>query len=198
MKSILIAAALLAAATPALAVNNGFETGDTSGWTGSSNTGAAGSFYGVFSPYEGDFLGFAQGGNGDGVFATLSQSFSLHAGGTISGVVGFYAGDYLPYDDDGYLAVNGVHIFDASVGSLGTYGNSGWVPFTFTASTYGVYTLELGGRNNGDNGGGPTGAVIDAVTINAGVPEAATWAMLIAGFGLTGAAMRRRKAAIAA
>jgi hypothetical protein len=29
------------------------------------------------------------------------------------------------------------------------------------------------------------------------IPEPATWAMLIAGFGLTGAAMRRRRAAIA-
>jgi hypothetical protein len=29
-----------------------------------------------------------------------------------------------------------------------------------------------------------------------GVPEPASWAMLIAGFGLTGAAMRRRAAAL--
>ena len=33
---------------------------------------------------------------------------------------------------------------------------------------------------------------------NGGVPEPASWAMLIAGFGLVGAAMRRRKAALAA
>ena len=31
-----------------------------------------------------------------------------------------------------------------------------------------------------------------------GVPEPASWAMLIAGFGLTGAAMRRRRLAVAA
>jgi hypothetical protein len=32
------------------------------------------------------------------------------------------------------------------------------------------------------------------VGIPSGVPEPASWAMLIGGFGLTGAAMRRRKA----
>ena len=44
-------------------------------------------------------------------------------------------------------------------------------------------------------------AVLDDVSFAAaggGVPEASTWAMLIAGFGLVGAAMRRRSAALAA
>jgi hypothetical protein len=36
-----------------------------------------------------------------------------------------------------------------------------------------------------------------AVSISAAVPEAATWAMMIAGFGLAGATLRRRKLAIA-
>ena len=39
--------------------------------------------------------------------------------------------------------------------------------------------------------------IIAAGTFTAGVPEPASWAMLIAGFGLTGAALRRRRAAIA-
>lgn len=33
---------------------------------------------------------------------------------------------------------------------------------------------------------------------NTAIPEAATWAMLVAGFGLVGAAARRRKAVVAA
>ena len=37
----------------------------------------------------------------------------------------------------------------------------------------------------------------DTVTVNIGVPEPASWAMLLAGFGLTGAALRRRRSAIA-
>ena len=43
-------------------------------------------------------------------------------------------------------------------------------------------------------------AVIDNVRFGAnadtGVPEPATWAMMIAGFGLVGGAMRRRKATV--
>jgi hypothetical protein len=42
------------------------------------------------------------------------------------------------------------------------------------------------------------GFIIAAGTFtNAAIPEPASWAMLIAGFGLTGAVMRRRRAAIA-
>ncbi|MBC7520416.1 MAG: PEPxxWA-CTERM sorting domain-containing protein [Sandarakinorhabdus sp.] len=39
---------------------------------------------------------------------------------------------------------------------------------------------------------------LDNVSVTAAVPEAATWTMLIAGFGLVGPAMRRRQAALAA
>jgi choice-of-anchor C domain-containing protein len=40
--------------------------------------------------------------------------------------------------------------------------------------------------------GGPWGVALDNVAVNAVVPEPASWAMLIAGFGLVGAMMRRR------
>ena len=40
--------------------------------------------------------------------------------------------------------------------------------------------------------GGPWGVALDNVAVNAVVPEPATWAMLIAGFGFVGAALRRR------
>jgi hypothetical protein len=41
-------------------------------------------------------------------------------------------------------------------------------------------------------------ATLDGGTLPPGVPEPASWAMLIAGFGLTGAAMRRRRTLVAA
>ena len=50
-------------------------------------------------------------------------------------------------------------------------------------------------------GSGPGGAEtynLDNLQFNAAVPEASTWAMMIAGFGLVGAAMRRRATAVAA
>lgn len=42
-------------------------------------------------------------------------------------------------------------------------------------------------------GAGPQGAVLDSVSIGL-VPEPASWVLLIAGFGMTGFAMRRRRA----
>jgi hypothetical protein len=41
------------------------------------------------------------------------------------------------------------------------------------------------------------GPLLDNVVVTQ-VPEPATWAMLIAGFGLVGSAMRRRRTAVAA
>jgi hypothetical protein len=49
------------------------------------------------------------------------------------------------------------------------------------------FSLNSGGEGGGGEGGGGTGAV----------PEPASWAMLIAGFGLVGAMMRRRRLALA-
>jgi hypothetical protein len=59
-----------------------------------------------------------------------------------------------------------------------------------------LLTVQLGSNSIGDFGGQTN---VDAVSLTA-VPEAATWAMLIGGFGLVGMAMRRRrdKAAAAA
>jgi hypothetical protein len=39
--------------------------------------------------------------------------------------------------------------------------------------------------------------VANSVTFNTGVPEAATWSMMILGLGLTGALLRRRDGVIA-
>jgi hypothetical protein len=45
--------------------------------------------------------------------------------------------------------------------------------------------------DEGPHGGGPGGGVVvDAITV---VPEPATWAMMIAGFGLAGASLRQRR-----
>ena len=62
-------------------------------------------------------------------------------------------------------------------------------PVTLGASTY---TLTI----NGDNSG--AGSLGGSITIRQAVPEPATWAMMLLGFGAVGFAMRRRRAPVLA
>lgn len=65
--------------------------------------------------------------------------------------------------------------------------------FSFTALEGGRLRVNISVPWNGDGGG----VIIDNVQYSitsAAVPEPATWAMMIAGFGLVGGAMRRRQA----
>ncbi len=69
--------------------------------------------------------------------------------------------------------------------------------FSFTAGNAGALSLEFRSAG-GDN----IGAILDDVSISVtsptgAVPEPATWAMLIAGFGLVGFTARRRRGAAA-
>jgi hypothetical protein len=93
----------------------------------------------------------------------------------------------------------GITAFDRAGNLLGTVTNTGTgieflglITDNNTASIAGVF-LDLVGSE-------PAGFAIDNLrfglpgqVVNPGVPEPASWAMLIAGFGLTGAAMRRRR-----
>ena len=45
----------------------------------------------------------------------------------------------------------------------------------------------------GTPAGGPPFTLLDGVSLTAAVPEAAPWAMMIAGFGLVGTAARRHR-----
>jgi hypothetical protein len=190
-----IALATALGATQASATNNGFETGDLTGWTLSGGGGAA-TAYGAFTPAEGKYLGFVEAGCGAGVDCVLSQTFSLSAGEKLTGDVGFQANDYLPFNDFASLQVNGTPIFSSDVAAVGDFGNTGWQSFSFTAPSAGSYTLSLHVANDLDNALS-SGAVLDGV--KAGVPEPATWAMMLIGLGGLGAMARnRRRAGVAA
>ena len=202
-----LAAALLCLSAPATAfaaTNLGFETGDVSGWSG-GGTGSFGAIDGLgpFAPFEGAFFGFVEGGDQD-VYTTLSQTFSLLAGDTISGEVGFRANDVFEdggtiFNDDGYLTVGGLTLFTRDVLAVGDFGDSGWVHFSFVAPTAGSFVLEIGAANRGD-GGFASAIVLDNVSITpgatpptGGIPEPSTWTMMLLGFGLAGAIVRRER-----
>jgi len=188
-----IAAPLLVsalAAMPALAGNGGFETGDLSDWSVNTPFSGGTNNYGGFTPQEGSSFAHVDAGLDMDVYSTLSQTFSLEAGQTLAGYAGFTAGDYLPYNDSAYLSLNGLHLIDWDVEAVGDYGSSGWVHFSYTAILAGDYTLELGVANHGDNEW-PSFAVLDNVTTGS-VPEPASWAMMLGGFGMIGGALRAR------
>ncbi|KAB7648020.1 PEPxxWA-CTERM sorting domain-containing protein [Polymorphobacter fuscus] len=79
-------------------------------------------------------------------------------------------------------------------------GYTGWIRADYTIAAAGNYRLAFGVTNWSDtqfaSGLAYDGVIVDGNPVP-GVPEPGTWAMLIAGFGLVGAAARRRRTAIA-
>ena len=98
------------------------------------------------------------------------------------------SGYTLPVDFPGGL---GLAIIPRSIEPGAPFTNFG---FRFTAGGATTLTLQFLPLD-GDN----IGAILDDVSIRVtpAIPEPATWAMLIAGFGLVGAAARRRRLAAA-
>jgi PEP-CTERM motif len=92
-------------------------------------------------------------------------------------------------DDIGELWLN--NAFVQNVGSFSSWTNVN-VNSGFNA---GLNTLELRVFNTG---GGPSGARIEFLEsdIESAVPEPATWLTMLLGFGLIGAALRKRSAAL--
>jgi hypothetical protein len=79
------------------------------------------------------------------------------------------------------------------------FGGASWATFAHSASTL---TVEFRAAGSGWQGGSDESWGLDNFTVAAsgagapGVPEPATWAMMIGGFALAGAAMRRRATAL--
>ena len=192
-------AAPIAFAAPALAgpTNLGFENDMLTGWHSSGSATVTGT---ISNSDGGSFDAAAEGilfgvvtAEAPDVYSTLSQTFTLKAGGTITGYAGFLSNDYAPFNDDAYVSVNGISLQTWDVDSVGDYAASGWIPFTFIATTAGVYTLELGVVNRSDDSHSSQ-AVIDGVQVSgAVVPEPASWALMALGFGAAGMALRTRR-----
>ena len=150
-------AAFAVAAGPASAaitlVNAGFETGTTSGWSG---TGAATMGYAGYAPQAGTHFGLvrSQGCPGE----HLEQSFSAAAGDTLAGWAFFTTQDYLPFDDNGNVKVvvtgggSETVVFSSSVSAVGDFGGTPWNSFSYAIPSAGSYSLEVRVDNVADCG----------------------------------------------
>jgi hypothetical protein len=185
MKILLATVAALALAGPAAAAefvtNGGFETGTLAGWTGpTGNT----SFSSVVGGAHTGAFAYSNGAIGS--FGTISQVLATQVGRTYS--YSFYL-----------LSPGGTpNAFSATLGSstLASFTNAGAFGYTlFTGmhvATAANETLSFSFRQD------PSFWRLDDVSVTGSIPEPSNWAMLIAGFGLVGAAARRRRVAVAA
>lgn len=168
-------------------VNGGFETGDFTGWTlshptlGSVVTSHDGDYV-TYAPVEGSYFAVLWAGAGTGVYTTLSQQILLNAGDTLAGMAAFDYRDYDPFDDEAY-----VRVYDEWNNLVATpwyehglahpdYWDGPWTPWSWTAPSSGIYLLEFGIANQGDNLL-PSAALFD-------IPEASTFGLL--GLGIVG------------
>jgi len=207
-------------ATPAAAaviVNASFETGDASGWTAdgtgvvdvlTSADDAFGPVFGGkhFDPTDGAFLAQITAGRG-GEYTTLSQTIGLAANSFVSLDAAFLAFDDPAFDDDGYVrifdATHNYVLFQYDIVAAGGFDSS--TDWTHVSQKLGpgVYTIEAGVRNVGDDPetyepGFDSKLLIDNVSVTAApVPEPATWGLLIVGFAGVGGLLRNRRAASA-
>lgn len=117
---------------------------------------------------------------------TISQVLSTIAGQTYNLVFSFSSNN---------AAGAGTFGGNVSVGTINSnFSHINGDPFsTFTGSFVGTGsdTLTFTSLTNQNNGG----VVLDAISVSA-APEPATWLMMIAGFGIIGASLRRKRATV--
>jgi hypothetical protein len=199
-----VAALALAGSASAgnLIVNGDFETGDLSGWSvvdsGSGSwfatlNGAGSPLNSFASPFlatGGDWNAQTdQGGPGS---HDLSQTLLL-GGGNYKFQFDAYGNDQSGSGgagDQQYLVI------DDSTALLGPLVDPAWAHFSFDLTLgAGLHTFTF--HENDDRSF--YNAAVDNVSLTtSSAPEPAAWALMIGGFGLAGASLRRRKAAVAA
>lgn len=165
-----------------LVVNGSFESGDFTGWTQVNDT----SFTGV------DCSGVIAT---DGVCGAFFGPLDPGGGGIIQSITTVAGGVYnLSFDlqNDG-----------PPPNAFGLFWDGSFVGIDFDVDMfpYATFTAQLTASGTSTDLGfifyhEPSFWDLDNITLNAAVPEPASWAMMIAGFGLVGGAARRRVAKV--
>lgn len=103
-----------------------------------------------------------------------------------------FTGRFLVDNQVSSITLNGNTIFS---GPAGGFTGSDWTTFGANSGfVNGLNVLQINAVNLAQNGGNPAGLRVEFIdSAVAAVPEPATWALMLAGFGMTGFAMRRRR-----
>ena len=198
LSSAAAALALAFAATPASAAfpvypDSGTENPFTYSITASATanviayfTGSGGSFTNVLGLLVNGIDTGINGLNNQTSAAGDSLDFGLvNAGDVLTFYINVNDGEFKWYSDKSMNADGANHVWSAPYGG-GDFG----IP----AGQY-INFEDLDTRDFSDFNYSDLGFVFTNVSVVSSVPEPASWAMMIAGFGLAGAAMRRKRAA---
>lgn len=174
------------------------EFGPLQLWTsGLGGNGGVGSDTSLASPSGGKLLG------ADGAFETgaITQRLDgLTVGDSYLLSFGWAAGQQMPYTGgttEQWTGSIGDAAFATDIVTTPSMGFSPWKTFSYTFTADSANPL-LSFLAVGTPAGVPPFSLLDAVSVTE-LPEPASWAMMLAGFGLIGSAMRsRRNAAVSA
>lgn len=193
-----LAALVAAAAANAAPIQNGDFNNGLSGWFTfpGGNAGTTSANLGPGASPSGNPYGYAYSGAVDS-YQYLYTNFTANAGQWVSFDWFFSAGDYLPFNDDGFVALydftSGTFIYTdaASVSSVGNFGNTGWQTVSVFLPNTGTYQIQAAVTNRLDS------AVTSYVGLD-GVMNPEPVSLLVFGGLLAGGgwlARRRMKAA---
>jgi hypothetical protein len=189
MGALVAAAALFAGGAQAseLITNGSFETGDFTAWTLGGNvdgfTFVASSGFDGINAVDGSFYAALGAIGSDN---SLSQTFNDVAGAT------YQASFWLASDGDTPNDFSVVGPGSLFLNQLNDIPQSGFIEYVGTFVGNGTDTITFYSRND------PGYLGLDLVSVQGqGVPEPATWAMMLLGFGGLGSVMRRRREVMA-
>ena len=104
--------------------------------------------------------------NGSGINTVLE----VHAGDVVTFSWSFDADDYTPFNDFGFVVIDGVATKLVDISQVGSYNATGWATFTYVATADGPLTIGFGVMNTGDSGV-DSHLLIDKLAVNGEVVQ---------------------------